>query len=116
MAAFLLNPTKKGFEKLLGKPLTYIETYLASEGFLAFQALPGRKSMRLVLNNGVFYEFVPFNEENFDDEGLIRPTAQAYKIDQVQEGLDLRLAHIHLCRRLEIFDRGYRAVCFQRGE
>jgi len=41
------EPYKKGFEKLLGKPLTYIETYLASEGFLAFQALPGRKSMRL---------------------------------------------------------------------
>lgn len=85
------EPYKKGFEKLLGKPLTYIETYLASEGFLAFQALPGRKSMRLVLNNGIFYEFVPFNEENFDEDGLIRHTAQTYKIDQVQEGIDYAL-------------------------
>jgi hypothetical protein len=29
------EPYKKGFEKLLGKPITYIETYLASEGFIA---------------------------------------------------------------------------------
>ncbi|MCP9032874.1 GH3 auxin-responsive promoter family protein, partial [Klebsiella sp. SWET4] len=31
------EPYKKGFEKLLGKPLFYIETYLASEGFIAYQ-------------------------------------------------------------------------------
>lgn len=28
-----MEPYKKGFERLMGKPLTYIETYLASEGF-----------------------------------------------------------------------------------
>ncbi len=31
------EPYKKGFEKLLAKPLIYIETYLASEGFIAYQ-------------------------------------------------------------------------------
>ncbi|QYH38213.1 GH3 auxin-responsive promoter family protein [Algoriphagus sp. NBT04N3] len=82
------EPYKKGFEKLLGKPLTYIETYLASEGFLAFQALPGRKSMRLVLNNGIFHEFVPFNDQNFDENGSIRQDAVTLKIDQVEEGKD----------------------------
>jgi hypothetical protein len=34
------DPYKKSFEKLLGKPLTYIETYLASEGFIAYQSGP----------------------------------------------------------------------------
>ena len=63
------EPYKLGFERLLGHPITYIETYLASEGFLAYQALPDRKSMRLVLNNGIYYEFIPFNSENFDAEG-----------------------------------------------
>ena len=82
------EPYKKGFEKLLGKPLTYIETYLASEGFLAFQALPGRKSMRLVLNNGIFHEFVPFNDKNFDENGSIRQDAETLKIDQIEEGKD----------------------------
>lgn len=85
------EPYKKGFEKLLGKPLIYIETYLASEGFLAFQALPDRKSMRLVLNNGIFHEFVPFTEENFDEEGNIRENANALKIDEVEEGVDYAL-------------------------
>lgn len=82
------EPYRKGFEKLLGKPLTYIETYLASEGFLAFQAFPNRKSMRLVLNNGIFHEFVAFNDSNFDDDGNIRPEAQTLKIDEIDENVD----------------------------
>jgi hypothetical protein len=85
------EPYRKGFEKLLGKPLVYIETYLASEGFLAFQALPNRKSMRLVLNNGIFHEFVPFTEENFDSEGNLLPHARTLKIDEVEEGRDYAL-------------------------
>ena len=35
------EPYKKGFEKLLAKPITYIETYLASEGFIAYQDRQG---------------------------------------------------------------------------
>ena len=85
------EPYKKGFEGLLGKPLTYMETYLASEGFLAFQALPNRKSMRLVLNNGIFHEFVPFSGENFDSDGNILPTAKTLKIDEIVEGKDYAL-------------------------
>lgn len=85
------EPYKKGFEKLLGKPIIYIETYLASEGFLAFQALPNRKSMRLVLNNGIFYEFVPFNESNFDGDGNINESAETLKIDEVEIGVDYAL-------------------------
>lgn len=85
------EPYKKGFEKLLGKPLLYLETYLASEGFLAFQALPNRKSMRLVLNNGIFHEFVPFNDENFDEEGNIKFDAKTFKIDEIEEGKDYAL-------------------------
>ena len=65
-----------------------METYLASEGFLAFQAFPGRKSMRLVLNNGIFYEFVPFTTDNFDEEGNILKTAKTLKIDEIEEGKD----------------------------
>lgn len=80
------DPYRKGFEKLLGRPIYYIETYLASEGFLAFQAYPNRRSMRLVLNNGIFYEFVPFEEDNFDANGEILPDAKTYMIDEVEEG------------------------------
>jgi hypothetical protein len=82
------EPYKKGFEKLLSRPLIYMETYLASEGFLAFQALPNRKSMRLVLNNGIFYEFIRFTDDNFDEEGEMKEGAITLSIDQLEEGVD----------------------------
>jgi hypothetical protein len=85
------EPYKHGFERLLAKPLIYMETYLASEGFLAFQALPNSRSMRLVLNNGIFHEFVPFNEENFDSNGDILPHAKTLKIDEIEEEVDYAL-------------------------
>jgi hypothetical protein len=80
------DPYRKGFENLLGRPIYYIETYLASEGFIAFQAFPNKRSMRLVLNNGIFYEFVPFDEKNFDANGEVRPDAETLLIDEVEEG------------------------------
>ncbi|MFT6866458.1 MAG: hypothetical protein ACJA08_001289 [Cyclobacteriaceae bacterium] len=80
-----LEPYKKGFEQLLKTPLIYLETYLASEGFIAFQANPDNKSMRLVLNNGIFYEFVPFNENNFSEDGEIVDNPETYNIHQVEQ-------------------------------
>ncbi|MEQ9467113.1 MAG: GH3 auxin-responsive promoter family protein [Ekhidna sp.] len=85
------EPYKRGFEKLLKHPLYYMETYLASEGFIAFQAYPNQKSMRLVLNNGIFYEFVPFTEANFDEDGKMRPDAVTLKIDEVEENKEYAL-------------------------
>ncbi|MEQ8423189.1 MAG: GH3 auxin-responsive promoter family protein, partial [Cyclobacteriaceae bacterium] len=85
------DPYRKGFEKLLGRPIHYIETYLASEGFVAYQAVPKRKSMKLVLNNGIFYEFVPFDDKNFTASGEIRPDAECCFIDQIEEGKEYAL-------------------------
>jgi hypothetical protein len=80
------DPYRKGFENLLAKPLVYIETYLASEGFIAFQARPETKAMRLVLNNGIFYEFVPFNDQNFNAEGDIVQDPETLMIHEIEEG------------------------------
>jgi hypothetical protein len=55
-------------------------------GFIAFQAYPNHRSMRLVLNNGIFYEFVPFDDDNFDVNGEVKPEAETLLIDQVEEG------------------------------
>jgi hypothetical protein len=85
------EPYRKGFEKLLAKPLTYIETYLASEGFIAFQARPNRHSMRLVLNNGIFMEFVPFNDNNFGPDGELVAKPETLMIHQVEEGKEYAL-------------------------
>ncbi len=85
------EPYKNGFEKLLGKPLTYIETYLASEGFIAFQSRSNTTSMQLVLNNGIYFEFVPFNESNFDGDGKIVQNPHVLNISQVREGEEYAL-------------------------
>lgn len=84
-------PYAKGFEKLLARPLTYMETYLASEGFIAYQSRPDTSSMQLVLDNGIFFEFVPFTSDNFDEDSNLQPNATVLTIDQVEEGRDYAL-------------------------
>jgi|APGre2960657505_1045072.scaffolds.fasta_scaffold00040_8 hypothetical protein len=83
-----MEPYKKGFEKLMGKPITYIETYLASEGFLAFQNRQDAIGMHLALNNNVFFEFVPFDSKNFDVEGNMVDEPEAYMIHEIDEHKD----------------------------
>ncbi len=85
------EPYRKGFERLMGKPIHYMDTYMASEGFVAFQCRPDTSSMRMVVDNGIFYEFVPFDDEHFDEDGVIRPGAKAYGIIDVEEGIDYAL-------------------------
>jgi len=82
------EPYKKGFERYLGKPLTYINTYLASEGFLAYQDHQGASSMRLVTNDHIFHEFVAFNDTNFDADGNIKPSATALMVHEVEVGVN----------------------------
>jgi hypothetical protein len=77
------EPYKENFKNLLAKPITYIETYMASEGSFGFQSRPGTPGIKLILNNSIFYEFVPFNEKNFTDEGEIIPNSEAYLINEV---------------------------------
>jgi hypothetical protein len=83
-----LSPYKQAFEKLLGKPLLYIETYLASEGFLAFQNRPEADGLRMVLNNGIFYEFVPFTRKNFNESGEMVENPESLMINEIEEGKD----------------------------
>jgi hypothetical protein len=83
-----LEPYKRGFKKLLGKPITYIETYLASEGFLAYQNRQDAKGMRLALTSNIFFEFVPFDDKNFDAEGNMIAKPNALMIHEVEEGKD----------------------------
>ena len=85
------EPYKKGFEKLLGKPITYIETYLASEGFIAYQDRQHSKGMRLVTNEHIFMEFVPFDYKNFDDNGDLVANPETFMIHEVEEGKDYAL-------------------------
>jgi len=85
------EPYKKGFEKLLGKPIVYIENYLSSEGFLGFKAREGAVGMKLILNNNIFMEFVPFDDKNFDGDGKMIDNPEALMIHEVEKGKDYAL-------------------------
>ncbi len=85
------EPYHNSFRKLLGRDIHFIETYLASEGFIAYQYRPGTSSMKMVLNNGIFYEFIPFDEGHFDKSGNPLPDAETLLIDEVEEGKEYAL-------------------------
>ncbi|GAA4415642.1 GH3 auxin-responsive promoter family protein [Nibrella viscosa] len=82
------EPYRKSFEKLLARPLTYIDTYLTSEGYLATQKRPDTTSMALIVDNGIFFEFVPFTEENMDEEGRVKPAAKVLSLQDAEENVD----------------------------
>jgi len=56
------DPYKGIFEKLIGRNVDSIETYPASEGFIAYQDSQNVEGLLLVLNSGIFYEFIPVSE------------------------------------------------------
>jgi len=85
------EPYKKSFEKLLGKPIVYIENYLSSEGFIGYKTRENAKGMELILNNNIFFEFVPFNDKNFDADGNIVAKPDAKMIHEVEEGKEYAL-------------------------
>ncbi len=85
------EPYINSFEKLFGKPIVYNESYLASEGYIAYQNSVDRKVMKMVLDNGLFFEFVPFNEKNFDVEGNISIDPEALTIDKIEEDTEYAL-------------------------
>ncbi len=62
------NPYREQYEKLIPKSnFRYFETYNASEGFFAIQDDNFSNEMLLMLDYGIFYEFIPmdqYNEEN----------------------------------------------------
>lgn len=52
------EPYRQKFEHLIGRKVDAIELYPASEGFFAYQDSQTEKGMLLLLNAGIFYEFV----------------------------------------------------------
>ncbi|MBL6664071.1 MAG: GH3 auxin-responsive promoter family protein [Flavobacteriales bacterium] len=77
------EPYRKGFSKYLGEEIYYQETYLASEGYLAFKNGLKSNGMQLVLNNGTFFEFVPFNKRNFSPDGCLMNNHETLLLDDV---------------------------------
>ena len=52
------KPYKKRFLELIGQEINSVETYPASEGFIAYQDSQSQESLLLCVNHGIFYEFI----------------------------------------------------------
>jgi len=82
------EPYEKSFNALLAHPVTVIDTYLASEGFMAYQQRPETHAMKLVLDNGIYFEFVPFKPEYINEDGSITENAPVVPLKDVKEEED----------------------------
>ena len=56
------EPYRAKFENLMGRKVDSIELFPASEGFFAYQDSQAAKGMLLLLNSGIFYEFIKSDE------------------------------------------------------
>jgi len=62
------EPYKKQYDELTrSQPINYLELYNASEGFFGIQDQSGVNEMLLMLDYGIYYEFIPMNEEESDN-------------------------------------------------
>ncbi|WP_037320475.1 GH3 auxin-responsive promoter family protein [Salegentibacter sp. Hel_I_6] len=82
------EPYEKSFNALLKHPITVIDTYLASEGFIAYQQRPETHAMKLAVSNGIYFEFVPFKAEYVNQDGSITDDAPVIPISEVKEEED----------------------------
>jgi hypothetical protein len=85
-----IKPYKEEITGLLGKDIHFQETYLASEGYFAFQKYEHEEGMRLRLQAGVYFEFIPFNDDNFED-GKVKQDCEILPLHMVREGVDYAL-------------------------
>ncbi len=66
------NPYREQFKKLIPKKdFKYYETYNASEGFFALQDANGSSDLLLMLDYGIFYEFIPMDKFNGEHSEVI---------------------------------------------
>lgn len=74
------EPYKSKIFDSIGKKIDSIETFPASEGFFAFQNIQGDPSMLLLLNTGIFYEFIPVEE--FGNQNATRLSIGEVELDK----------------------------------
>lgn len=88
-----IDPYRKKLQKHFSRDVAFVETYLASEGFIALQGHPKAKGMEILADHGIFYEFIPFNEDNFDEDGQLRnPFTPTLTLAETQIGVPYALA------------------------
>jgi len=75
-------PYREQYKKLIpSEKMNYLETYNASEGFFGIQDELNREDMLLMLDLGVFYEFIPLDK-------LTDPNPPIYTVGDVEKGIN----------------------------
>lgn len=75
------EPYRSKFESLIGRSVNSIELFPASEGFFAYQNSQKEKGMLLLLNSGIFYEFVAA-------DSFFEPNPKRLTIEEVALGVN----------------------------
>lgn len=75
------EPYRAKFENLIGRKVDSIELFPASEGFFAYQDSQKDKGMLLLLNSGIFYEFIKADE-------FFTENPKRYTISEVELGVN----------------------------
>ncbi|WP_286969916.1 GH3 auxin-responsive promoter family protein [Flavobacterium sp. UBA4854] len=75
------EPYRAKFEQMIGKKVDSIELFPASEGFFAYQDSQKEKGMLLLLNSGIFYEFIKADE-------FFNENPKVYTIGEVEVGVN----------------------------
>lgn len=78
------EPYRAKFENLIGRRVDSIELFPASEGFFAYQDSQKDKGMLLLLNSGIFYEFIKADE-------FFTENPRRYTIGEVETGINYAL-------------------------
>ena len=95
------TPYRKQYEQLITSPrMHYMETYNASEGFFGLQDDPADRAMMLMLDYGVFYEFM-----NLEGQGA-RDCATMGR----REGQELRDDYFYVVRFVALYDWRHRSL------
>lgn len=74
------EPYRARLEESIGRRVDSIETYPASEGFIAFQDSQKEKGLLLLLDAGIFYEFIP--AEEYFNENPTRISLEDVELDR----------------------------------
>lgn len=77
-------PYRSRMEALIGGSVPSVELFPASEGFIAYQDRSNEEGLLLVLDNGIYYEFIPTSE-------LGKPSPKRLSIAQVEVGVNYAL-------------------------
>lgn len=84
-----LAPFADELRALLGPGVNFHEVYPASEGFIAAQDADATKGLRLLVNAGLFFEFLPMPA--FDEHNLVHLGTRAVPLEAVLPGVDYAL-------------------------